>query len=202
MLLYGADSFAKVVKECAKASGREVYFIFDDFKRDLQLDNTPVVGPYNKEFNVNEPILIGVEENLLRKTLVSKIEHAFTSVIHPQAIISKYVSYLDGTIIFQGAIIQAGTTIGKHCIINIGAKIDFECLISDYVNLGPGSIIGGYAKIEEGVTVGAGAIVSPNIEIGKWAVISPGSVVTENVPEYTVVEGIPAKVVKSLVKTI
>jgi len=202
MLLYGADSFAKVVKECAKASEKEVYFIFDDFKRDLKLDNTPIIGPYNKEFSLNESILIAIEDNLLRKTLVPRIVHEFASVIHPQAIISKYVSHEEGTIIFQGAIIQAGTTVGKHCIINMGAKIDFECQISDYVNIGPGAIIGGYAKVAEGVSVGAGAIVSPNIEIGKWAVISPGSVVTEDVPEYSVVEGIPAKVVKSLTKTV
>lgn len=43
--------------------------------------------------------------------------------------------------------------------------------------------------------IGAGAIVLKGVTIGKGAVIAAGAVVTKNVPEYTIVAGVPAKVV-------
>lgn len=36
----------------------------------------------------------------------------------------------------------------------------------------------------------------PGVSIGNGAVIAAGSVVTKNVPEYSIVAGVPAKVIK------
>jgi maltose O-acetyltransferase len=52
--------------------------------------------------------------------------------------------------------------------------------------------------IEEGAYIGANAIILPGVRIGKMSVIGAGSVVTKDVCEYTVVAGVPAKVIKKL----
>lgn len=46
--------------------------------------------------------------------------------------------------------------------------------------------------------IGASAIVLPGINIGDFCVIAAGSVVTKDVPNYTVVAGVPAREVKKL----
>jgi len=52
--------------------------------------------------------------------------------------------------------------------------------------------------IEDDVWLGAGAIVTDGVHIGKGAVIAAGAVVTKNVPEHTVMGGVPAKPIKHI----
>lgn len=46
--------------------------------------------------------------------------------------------------------------------------------------------------------IGAGTIILPNITIGEMAIVGAGSVVTKDVPPYTIVAGVPAKVIRKL----
>lgn len=46
------------------------------------------------------------------------------------------------------------------------------------------------------VWIGANSIILDNVEIGDGAIVAAGSVVTKNVAPYTIVGGVPAKVIK------
>jgi serine acetyltransferase len=46
------------------------------------------------------------------------------------------------------------------------------------------------------VWIGSGAIILDGISIGDGAIIGAGSVVTKDVPDYAIVAGTPAKVLK------
>ena len=46
--------------------------------------------------------------------------------------------------------------------------------------------------------IGTGAILLPGVEIGEGAIIGAGAVVTRSVEPYTVVSGVPARVVRRL----
>jgi acetyltransferase-like isoleucine patch superfamily enzyme len=52
--------------------------------------------------------------------------------------------------------------------------------------------------IKNNAWIGTGAIIMPNITVGEFSIIGAGSVVTKNVPPYTVVAGVPAKVIRTL----
>ena len=54
--------------------------------------------------------------------------------------------------------------------------------------------------IKEGAWIGAAATILPGVTVGKYAIVGADSVVTKNVPDYAVVVGNPAKVVKVLDK--
>ena len=53
-----------------------------------------------------------------------------------------------------------------------------------------------FVDIGEGSFIGYASIILPNVRIGKYCVIGAHSVVTTDVPEYSVVAGNPARVVR------
>lgn len=63
------------------------------------------------------------------------------------------------------------------------------------------SPIEGKIIIEDDCWIGANTVIMPNITIGKMSVVGAGSVVTKNVPPFTVVAGVPAKYMKELPNT-
>jgi acetyltransferase-like isoleucine patch superfamily enzyme len=52
-------------------------------------------------------------------------------------------------------------------------------------------------KIGENSWIGANSVILPGVSIGRGAVVGAGAIVTKNVPDYAVVAGNPAKVIKS-----
>jgi len=50
--------------------------------------------------------------------------------------------------------------------------------------------------IEDGADIGVGSILLPGVRIGEGAIVGAGAVVTRSVPAYTVVGGIPAKLIR------
>lgn len=117
----------------------------------------------------------------------------------------------------------AGYKIGHGVYIPADLVIsDLSCRrgnleIGDRVSCGPGVILitdsspnnsklikkyplaSGKIVIEDDAWIGAGVIVLQNVTIGKCSVVAAGAVVTESVPEYFMVGGIPSKVIKKII---
>lgn len=51
-------------------------------------------------------------------------------------------------------------------------------------------------SIDNDCWIGANAVITAGVCIGKHVVVAAGSVVTKSVPEYSVVAGIPARIIK------
>jgi acetyltransferase-like isoleucine patch superfamily enzyme len=54
-------------------------------------------------------------------------------------------------------------------------------------------------KIGDGSWLGYGSVVLPGVTIGKHVVVGANSVVTHDIPDYSVAVGVPAKVIKRFV---
>ena len=88
-----------------------------------------------------------------------------------------------------------GIEIGSYC--QIGSGVCFETIthqIPPVQNFYRPSIIKPI-KVEDHVWVGTGAIILPGIVIGEGAVVAAGAVVIRDVEPYSVVGGVPAKVI-------
>jgi len=52
--------------------------------------------------------------------------------------------------------------------------------------------------VKKGASIGSGATILCNVTIGEQAIIGSGSVVTRDVPPYTIVAGNPAKIIRRI----
>lgn len=201
MLLYGASGHAQVVKDAIQTSGEFVNAIFDDNPDLIKLDDTPVIGLYKSDYESNQKIIISIGDNLIRKKVVSKVKHGFGIAIHASAIVSKYATIDEGTVVLPGAVVNAGASIGKHCIVNTNAVIEHDCELQDYIHISPNVTLCANIFIGEGTHIGAGATIIPGRSIGKWCVIGAGSVITQDIPDFSMVVGVPGKIIRTLIKS-
>lgn len=90
-----------------------------------------------------------------------------------------------------------------------------EIIIGDYVAIGPGCVLRaanhnfkrvdipimaqghnfGQIIIEKDVWIGANCVITPNSHIGEGAVVGAGAVVTKNVEAWSIVGGVPARII-------
>lgn len=108
----------------------------------------------------------------------------------------------------------AGVEIGKDTIIGQGVFLDgrSKLKIGDHVDIASDVMIYNSehdidsedfhaitAEVEIGdyVFIGPGVIILPGVKIGKGAVVAAGAVVTKDIPDSTVVGGVPAKIIRT-----
>ena len=101
------------------------------------------------------------------------------------------------------------TDIGKYCAISWDTTIN--ALGHPYNHLTVSAFpyvphVGNFVKvrkqnyqrvlIKNDVWIGANSVIMPGVTIGNGAIIGAGAVVTKNVPDYAIVAGVPAKIIK------
>lgn len=158
------------------------------------------------------------------KTLWIAIANSYKKIrlIRQNVLIHKGVS-ISGVTFLGSAIIEPYcriigdpiVTIGKNFYINAFCHILGEVNIGDDVLIGPKVTIWGRdhgtradelirkqphikesINIGNDVWIGANATILKGVSIGNGAVIGAGSIVTKDIPEFSIAVGVPAKVIK------
>lgn len=90
-------------------------------------------------------------------------------------------------------------TLGNHVHITNGVQFithDGGTLILRHLT--PDLEITGPITIGDYVYIGTQSIILPNVRIGNNCIVAAGSVVTKDVPDGSVVAGVPARVIKTI----
>lgn len=194
MFIYGAGGHAKVILDILLSQNIAVNGIIDDNTAITEFCKFKV--QHGIPENLHEELIIGIGDNASRKKIAEQIKAKFGMVAHNSAIISSSAHIEMGTVIFHGSVIQAYTKIAEHVILNTACAIDHDCILEKYVHIAPHVTVCGNITIGEGSLIGAGAVIIPHIRIGKWCVIGAGSVIINDIPDYAIVAGNPARIIK------
>ncbi|MBL0388011.1 N-acetyltransferase [Tumebacillus sp. ITR2] len=156
-------------------------------------------GVSNLTLTIGSGTRIGQLVSLYTGTVIGE-----NSFVADHASIRENVVIGPGTVIGRAAIVELNTTIGASCTIQTNAYVTGDTTIEDHVFIGPCvsmsndkymgaqpySLAG--PTIRSGAKIGNNATLLPGVVIGKLAIVGAGSVVTRDVPDQTVVVGVPA----------
>ena len=143
-------------------------------------------------------------DNKIRASIsekIIKLEGQIPTLIHPTAIVSRFSNISDiGVYISPFSYIQADSIIGSNTIILSGVNISHTNKIGNCCFIAGGATIGAYTTIEDFVFVGQGALsISGKVpKIGQHSYIGARSLLTHEIPPFSVVAGSPAKIIKTI----
>jgi acetyltransferase-like isoleucine patch superfamily enzyme len=163
------------------------------------------------ETKLNENVILGSGVKIGNYALISNIQIGENSIIESRVICTGFG---------KGKIV-----IGSESYIGLSNILDWSdnIIIGDYVHIaGPSTGLWTHTSapmclngiplenksqeyrpttpilIESNVYIGGNCTIYPGITIGHHSITAPNSAVTENVEPYTMVGGVPAKVIKKL----
>jgi carbonic anhydrase/acetyltransferase-like protein (isoleucine patch superfamily) len=127
---------------------------------------------------------------------------SLAAFVAPTADVMGLVEIKAGASIWYGAVVRADVeriSIGRSTNVQDGAILHGDpgmpTILQDYVTIGHRAVVHS-AHIGEGSLIGIGAIVLNGVRVGSGCIVGAGSVVTKDVPDRSLVMGIPAKVVR------
>ena len=126
--------------------------------------------------------------------------------IEPGAIIRDMVEIGDHCVIMMGAVLNIGAVIGERTMIDMNVVVGGRAIVGKNCHIGAGTVLAGVIEppsadpviIEDDVLIGANAVVLEGVKVGKGAVVAAGSIVVKDVDPFTVVAGVPAKLLKKV----
>ncbi len=121
----------------------------------------------------------------------------------------------DGVILGRSVMVLYGCKVGKYSRIQDQVHLVGDMTVEEHVFIGMGVVTTNdndvylarfgntqgsqpAPTIRRYALIGSGATILPNLEVGEGAMVGAGAVVTRDVPPWTIVTGVPARVLRPI----
>jgi sugar O-acyltransferase (sialic acid O-acetyltransferase NeuD family) len=210
--IHGAGGFGREVAwllEHLIAAPRRIEAFIEDAggsKIGQRLLGIPVLAPARIDYGEAPEIFVAIGNPRVRRKVTER--HLAAGAGLPSAVAADVIVHGSckigaGAIICRGSILTVDIRIGAHVHVNLDCTIGHDAQLDDYATLAPGVHVSGNVHIGAGAYIGTGATIINGEEgrplvIGRGCVVAAGATVTRDVPEKTLVAGVPAVVKKVL----
>ena len=207
IIIFGTSDLGKLALSLFSSQGIVVYCLLDDdlSSQNELIDEVSVMGQLEDEAFIK---MLGKQcgafialENPRKKEIIEllngkKQNIPFPNAIHQTSTLASSTSLGKGNLIAMGTYIEERAKIGNYNFIHSTTNIGQAAVVENNTTIGMGVLIGAHSYISEECWVGTGAVISSGLRLGKNVKVLPGSVVMTDVPDHSVVQGNPAKIVK------
>jgi sugar O-acyltransferase (sialic acid O-acetyltransferase NeuD family) len=212
-----ADKLKPLVIMGAGGLGREVAWLVADINRQKREwdfvgfvddgvqgqtpEGYPVLGTLDYFFELSSHpwVVVAIADSQVRKAITQRLHTQginIATLIHPSVSMSEYVKIKSGSIICSGTVITTNVTLGQASIVNLGCFIGHDTVLEDFVSLMPAANLAGEVRVGEGSYFGLNSCVINRTNIGKWSIIGAGATVVNDIPDYSVAVGVPARAIR------
>jgi len=122
----------------------------------------------------------------------------FETLVHPTAIVAGTASIGVGSIVCPYAIVSDAARLGRFTILNYHSSVAHDAALGDFCVVSPYATLGGGATLGEDAFLGLHASVAPHRRLGSRSRVSAQSCALHDVPDDTLVYGVPGKVASRL----
>ncbi|MBU2951990.1 NeuD/PglB/VioB family sugar acetyltransferase [Tamlana agarivorans] len=211
-IIIGAGTHGQIYASYLKEADVNIVGFIDDADsfQGKQVNGIDVLGTYADLFdeklkNEITDVYCPIGDNFIRQKYLSTLKtegYNTPSFIHPTVSIGPDVVLGEANYMLPGNYIMPHTTIGDYFMVNMGTTIGHHNTIGNGVFMSSGVNIGASLKIGNMAYFGIGSTVMTGVEgIGAEALVGAGSVIFKKVPDYAVMAGNPARMIKSNDKT-
>ncbi|MGB3617668.1 MAG: NeuD/PglB/VioB family sugar acetyltransferase [Catalinimonas sp.] len=201
--IVGAGGFGREVLTCLidargwrarDLSGQVVFMIQDQDLHDSEVMGVPVRG-LSAFDPAHYEVVVAVGNPAVRRRVVEGLppETHYATLVHPTAVLSRWVSLGAGTIVTAGVILTCGITVGRHAHLNLHASVGHDCRVGDYFTAAPGARLSGDCRVGDGVYLGTNASVRQGLSIAAGVTVGMGGVVVDDLNQAGVYVGCPAR---------
>jgi len=210
IVIVGAGGLGREVSEWVEdinevtPTFRLLGFLDDDASRHGErCHDVPILG--GADWIAGQPreigVVVGIGSPAAKRRMIERLRAAgvarFPSIVHPQAVIGRFVEIGEGTIVCPGVILTTDIRIGRFVALNFDLTVGHDSRVDDFALLAPGVHVSGRVHVGEGCDLGAGATVVPSAVIGPWSIVGAGATVTGSLPANCTAVGTPARPIKT-----
>ena len=207
-VIIGAGTYSEVYLAFLQEAGVEIVgFLDDDVKYEgKSVQGVPVLGTtallpdLKKKYDV-EAIYCPIGNNKIRVGFLERarnLGYKTPNFIHHTVVIGPHVKIADkGVYVLQATQIMPFVTIDKDVMISAGSNIIHHSHLSQGTFISNGVNFGAFVVAEKYAYIGMGSTVMTGVKVvGEDSLVGAGAVVVKDVPAFTIVAGVPARVLR------